>query len=619
MNLIYPQGASNDFALGHHTAQPPEQQHQEDSAGVSRSAPCRNSSLVLFALLIPAAFSHAQPLPDAGSLLRQQEQLEQTLPQAFPEVEAPEALKPAMQAEPGVKVRVKSIRFSGAIDLVPESELDALMKHAIGEELDFAGLQALAARLTEHLRSRGWLLARAYLPQQDVTGGTIEIAILKGRLDGAAGEGGGWKVTLNEDARIDPARLARIAEAAAPSGNPVRQEELERALLLINDLPGVNARARLEPGSATGTTRILVDANEGALFTGNLWADNNGNHSTGEAQLNATLNLNDPGGYGDHASLGLTASEGIQLVRLGYSAPLNSRGLRASAGYTDMRYEVKNGTGVAAGLEGHSRIARVGLNYPFIRTRALSLYGSVDYHRKSLTDDSKAGTLRDKRIDAFSFGLSGDSLDHWQGGGFNNFGLSATHGNLDLSRVAADRAADAATLRTQGSYTKLNLNASRLQRLPGHFTLLGRISAQLADGNLDSSEEFILGGPNGVRAYPVGEAQGDEGWLASAELRYDWPGGTPLGALQLSAFADTGGIRTHKKPGSVAIPTATARNAYQLSGAGLGVSLSKPGSYSVRLSWAHTLGSNPGRSVTEGNADGKTDNHRFWLQAVLWF
>ncbi len=570
-------------------------------------------------LLIPFAGAFAQTPPDAGSLLRQQEQLEQKVPDQFPETEAPEVVKPAMKPVPGVKVLVKGVRFSGATDLVPMVELEALVAGAIGQELDFAGLQALAEKVTEHLRSKGWLLARAYLPRQDVTAGIIEITILKGRLDGTAIEGGGWNISLNEGARIDAGTLSAIAEAAAPSGSAVRQEGLERALLLMNDLPGVGARSRLEPGSESGTTRITVDATEGPLFTGNAWADNNGNHSTGENQLSAALNLNDTSGRGDHASLSATASEGIRMARLGYSAPLGSNGLRASAGYTTMHYEVKEGSGVAAGLEGDSAIARVGLAYPFIRSRTFSLRGSLDAEHKALKDDSNSGTLRDKRVDAYTLGLSGDSLDQWGGGGLNSFGVSVTAGDLDLSRVAADEAADAATLNTQGRYTKLNLNASRLQRLPGSFTLLGKFSAQLAGSNLDSSEQFILGGPAGVRAYPVGEAQGDEGWLASAELRYDWPGGTPLGALQLSAFADTGHIRLHNDPSSVTIPTATGKNTYQLSGAGLGLNLSKPGSYSVRLAWAHAIGDNDGRSITGNNADGEKDNNRFWLQAVAWF
>src|SRR5690606_19394282 len=132
-----------------------------------------------------------------------------------------------------------------------------------------------------------------------------------------------------------------------------------------------------------------------------------------------------------------------------------------------------NGSGVAAGLEGDSRIFHAGLGYPFIRTRALSLHGDLDLGRKALKDDSDAGTLRDKRADIIVLGLSGDSFDRWQGGGINRFGASLTRGDLDLSNVPADEAADAATLGTQGGYTRFNIDASRLQRLRDGFTLFG--------------------------------------------------------------------------------------------------------------------------------------------------
>lgn len=571
------------------------------------------------AVLLCASDAAAQTPADAGSLLRQQEQLEQKLPQRIPEAEPPELTKPALPETPGIKIQVRKIRFSGATDLVPESELQALVAEAIGKAHDFAGLQSLADSVTEYLRRRGFLLARAYLPRQDVTAGEIEIAILRGRLDGSADDGGGWQVTLEDGTRIDADLLDAIAETAAPSGSGVRQPELERALLLMNDLPGVTARSRLEPGTETGTTRVVVAASEGPLLTGSAWTDNYGNDSTGQEQLSAVLNLNDPSGRGDYGGLSVTASQGIRLARLGYSLPLGSQGLRASLGYIDMRYEVEEGSGVAAGLEGDSRILRAGLSHPFVRTRALSLYGSADYQHKALQDDSVVGVLRDKRIDVYALGVNGDSLDAWLGGGLSNFGFILTGGDLDLSKVAADAATDAASLRTQGRYRKVNLSASRLQKLPGRFTLFGRAAVQEAADNLDSSEEFILGGPYGVRAYPVGEAQGDAGWLASVEIRYDRPGSTAWGAWQFSAFVDSGGIRLHDSPGNVTIATATGKNRYRLSGAGLGVNLYKPGSHSLRFAWAHTLGDNDGRSFIGKDIDGKSDASRLWLQAAVWF
>ena len=80
--------------------------------------------------------------------------------------------------------------------------------------------------------------------------------------------------------------------------------------------------------------------------------------------------------------------------------------------------------------------------------------------------------------------------------------------------------------------------------------------------------------------------------------------------LQLTSFIDTGHIQIHNDPSSVTIPTATGKNSYQLSGAGIGATISKPGSYNLKLSWAHTLGNNDGRTINGKNADDKKISFR---------
>ena len=574
---------------------------------------------VALCLILPLP-ALAQTPPDAGSLLRQQEQQQQkAVPQKIPEAQQKEPSKPDRVEDAGVKVQTKSIRFTGAVDLVPEAELGAAVAEAVGQTLGFNDLEALADKVTKYLRDAGWLLARAYLPRQDVSEGVIEIAIIKGHLAGSQGEGGGWQIHLSEKSRINKGTLTAIAEKNAPSGTSPKEKQLERALFLINDLPGISARSRLAPGKEKGATQVTVDVEEAPLLTGILWADNYGNHSTGKAQANALINVNDPFGYGDHAIVSGAKSKGIRLLRLGYDLPLNSSGLRAAVGYTTMDYEVIDGSGRLAELAGDSHIVNAGISFPFIRGRLFNVFGGMGYEHKALRDKSSAGTLRDKRVNVVNLSLSADYIDRWGGGGVNHLGGVVTSGDLDLSRVASDKEVDAATLNTDGHYHKFSLNASRLQRLSDRFTLLGRFSAQWASSNLDSSEEFILGGPNGVRAYPVAEAQGDEGWLGSVELRYDWPRETRLGLLQLSAFIDTGRIRVHHDPGDVAIPTATGKNSYQLNGAGIGVHVSRSGSHSVRMGWAHMIGHNDGRTIDGKNADGETDKSRFWLQGVVWF
>ncbi|WP_186293373.1 ShlB/FhaC/HecB family hemolysin secretion/activation protein [Chitinimonas sp. BJB300] len=170
------------------------------------------------------------------------------------------------------------------------------------------------------------------------------------------------------------------------------------------------------------------------------------------------------------------------------------------------------------------------------------------------------------------------------------------------------------------SYALRNISYSYQQPLSGGFSLQGWLEGQYAEKNLDSSEQFTLGGPSDIRAYPVGEAQGDRGGRASLELRYDVPKVVPsLGRLQLATFVDTGNIAVNSESSGIAISTATGRNSYALKGWGLGASLFKPNQYSLRLAWAHKIGSNPGRSAMGDDVDGKHHASRVWLQGILWF
>lgn len=579
------------------------------------------SFAILAPILVGGWTAAALAQPDAGTLLNQEQRSRQRLPDRLPEPEA-EPVRPALKEVPGgVRVVVRSVRFAGATGLAQEAELQAVVADAIGRELDFAGLEKLARRVTEFLRAKGWFLAEAYLPRQDVTDGHIEIAIRPGRLDGGSGKGEPFFVALGGKLtpRIDPARLNAIAAGLLEPGAVARESEMERAMLLMNDLPGITARARLEPGVEAGSTRVVVDAEEGPLLTGTVSADNYGNRDTGLYQLNLAAQLNDPTGYGDQAAVAATHADGLDLARLSYSIPVGSRGTKLGASLTAMDYRIMRGTGLAAGLEGSSETVGVTLSHPFLRSRADNIYGTLAFNHKALTDDSSAGRLRDKRVDVANLALSGDHLDTVGGGGLASWNLGWTEGRVDLSRIASDAATDAATYGTQGRYAKLTYSLARLQKLSGPFALYAGFAGQTAGRNLDSSEKFMLGGPTGVRAYSGSEASGDSGWLANLELRYDLPGGTSLGPLQFVAFYDAGHIVLHDDTKNIPIATYTQRNAYGLSGWGLGMNLARTGSHSIRLAWAQKIGDNPGRSVAGLDADSRADKSRLWLQATLWF
>jgi hemolysin activation/secretion protein len=566
-------------------------------------------------IALAATLAQAQTPPDAGSQFSGEQRLQQRLPDRIPQADRAETVRPALRDAGGERVVVRRIRFSGAADLMPAAELQAVVADALGKPHDFAGLEALAQRITDHLKKSGYLLARAYLPRQDVTDGDLEITILAGKLDSKNEPVKivpGGKLAL----RINPERLKAIAAGALNAGEGARDEDLQRAMLLMNDLPGVTARARLEPGSDPDTTRVVVDVEQAPLLTLTISLDNYGNRYNGDLRAVASVQADDPLGIGDRATLSVTRARYSDQYAFNYSLPLASDGLRLglSASQLDSRTMKEFST---LGIEAASDTLGINLSYPIIRSRQRNLWATVTADRRRYLDTTRGQSTNDRESRPISLGLSGDQVDSLLGGGFTQGGVAYVAGHLDL-KLPLVSAADATSANSAGRYDKWTWNASRLQRIDGPLTLLLAANGQVASKNLDSSEKFSLGGPTGLRAYPGGEAQGDEGLLSTLELRYELPGGS-LGQWQLSGFYDHGRITLHKAPWAGSVNNATGSNTYALGGFGLGVSLAKAGSHSLRFVLARRTGDNPGRSNTGKDSDGLNDTTRAWLQALFWF
>ena len=122
-----------------------------------------------------------------------------------------------------------------------------------------------------------------------------------------------------------------------------------------------------------------------------------------------------------------------------------------------------------------------------------------------------------------------------------------------------------AAAQTNGRYSRIAYSASRLQRVTDSTLIQLQLAGQQASKNLDSSEKFALGGANAIRAYPQGEASGDEGLRATLELRQ-----TLSANLQGIAFYDWGSIKVNKNP----FGAAAASNNRSLGGAGVGLNAS---------------------------------------------
>jgi hemolysin activation/secretion protein len=566
------------------------------------------ASAIALACAFPHHVASAQTAPDAGSLQRDIER--SRVPGAAPrQPVAPvveEPARPALTAADSVRFHVKAFRI-GRTAAFAEADLLPLLQAYTGKELTLADLQRAADTITRHYRDRGYFVARAYLPAQDIRDGVVEIVVLEGKVDRIA-------VRPSGAIRLHGPVVERTLRAALPAEASIREADLERGLLLLGDLPGIDVRSTLSPGAAVGASTLTAEVTEGPLVSGNVDFDNFGNKFSGPYRVGGTLNLNDPTGLGDQLNLRATESSGTHYGRLGYLLPAGSSGLKLGVAYAATRYKL---CCEFASLEakGDAQVATLNALYPLFRSRNFSLYGTAAYDSKHYFNSTVTGTTSDKKARVLALGLNGDGRDNLGGGGMNNFGLALSDGRLDLDGWAADRAADDATTRAHGRYRKTTYSLARLQRVGEATSAYAALSGQTAAKNLDSSEKFVLGGPNGVRAYPQGEAPGDEGYLLNLELRYEL---NP--SLQVAVFVDHGEIHLHRNEWA-GWNGANTRigNRYGLSGYGAGLSWSQPGNYLVRASLAFRMGDNPGRDVNDNDSDNTRNRARFWLQAVKYF
>jgi hemolysin activation/secretion protein len=564
------------------------------------------------ALLLAVPSLQAQPLPSASTILRQQESatpipVPQRLPAPAVELERPRS--PVVAGGPSIRLR--SVRVTGAEGMADQAQWTELVQPLVGQMVSAGELLALADRIGTLLKARGWLLAQAFLPPQDVTGGDIEIRIMAGALDGGV-DG----VVVTGAQRVSAERLRRTVTAGMdPQLSRLNARQLEEGLLRAAELAGVSATASLERGAQSGTSRLTVEAIEAPFAGGGVTLDNFGGPATGVNRLTSLLALNSPLGLGDSLALNLVKSSGIEMLTTQLGLPLGYSGLKLGGSITALRYRV-GGDLADLGLQGRAQMMGLNLSYPLLLSQNQKLRVRLGADHKAFVDTALGEHIGDKTASVLSAGISGQSNDMLGDGGMSDWSLGLDSGRIDLSRLASTYEADQAGARAHGAFHKWLFSYTRLQALGSAWTAQMSVNGQLAGKNLESSERFSLGGNSGIRAYPGGEAAGDSGMVASLTIRHGmaWPSASHR--LEWSGFYDWGRIQRFYS-GDQPVDSVTGLNRYNLRGAGLGLSLARAGSYRVGLIWAHALGSNPGRSLTGANSDGKANQNRLLLSVSV--
>lgn len=489
-------------------------------------------------------------------------QVQQTLPQQSraPRVNELPALEGAVPREGdipagGTPIPVQRFTFTGNTR-VTTSDLDARVAGKTGQ-LTLAQIYAIARDLTRYYQSRGYPLSSVNVPAQKVEDGTVRFEVIEGRLGAVRVEGNKY---YSDDT------LMRHLDTLVP-GQVLTSAVLERELLLLNDLPGVEARAVVVPGQQHGTSDLIVKVTEDGVSS-SASLDNHGRDTIGKERLGLNLALNGMG-RGDALNLGFTTSTHNLLTyyRVGYSMPLGYDGTRMELSTNRSTYEVDDPVFTLLDLEGEVNNLRLEFTRPTLRTRSRNSVIGFAVQRTD-TENKSLGVVTSSQ-DATLFEI-----------------FYATSGTMGSSSVSSTFAYSGNLNRNGGTSNedqlgKLTYEASFANAMSQDWSVLGRVRLAWSPDVLLDTEKFSIGGPYSLRGFDNSELRGDGGMDGSFELRRN------LGPTSnLGVFADFGRVTQDRDSG------VTPRSSETLASMGLNFGM-RYGAFDFQLVWATPVSGDP--------------------------
>ena len=577
------------------TDAPSSRPYRSNSVTLLRGLP----ALVL--LTLPHLVMAAETQPNAGSLLGTvpNKRLEPAKPSGSPVPGIPADAATVLPASKPFLVREMRIEGNTVFD---SATLEALLAPMVGQSLTLPQIGEGIEAITAYYRAAGYPLARTIIPVQVIENGVFRVRVIEAN----------WgRVDLTNNSSVQDAVVLRTI-SDLQMGSVVRLDTLERATLLLSDLPGVMPRALLRAGQETGSSDLVVEVDPGAPLIGSILVDNFGSRFTGVERSGGNVQWNNPLRRGDTLAANVldSAGGGMKYARLAYEIPVWSPGVQAGLDKSGLQYKLGDSS---ANLLASGKVdtSSLWLRTALLRSPGTNLNARLSFNSNILQDHVDAtGVKTDRTVNLWSIELNGDRQDAWFGQGQNTLGLAGYGGRVGFDDPTAETL-DAGTAKSEGGFSRATWSFTRNQSLAGRWSALVSLNGQWAQKNLDSSQKFSIGGANSVRAYRSGVLSGDTGTFGSLTVRYllpNLPGMEYVGNWQLSGFVDTASVQTNKNPWS------SGSNEASLSGAGVGLNWQGPKGWSGRAFIAASLGELPSQL-----AGSESTHTNAWVELAIAF
>ena len=536
----------------------------------------------------------AQPidaLPGPADPGRIDEQFQPGLPEPLsrPE-ERPDS--PELEAPEGAELQTFVLNGGGVegSTVFSQADFQPLFADRIGQSVSLADIFAIANQATALYRNNGYILSRVVVPPQDIVGGTVTLQAVEGYIANVTIEG-----DVGGDRSLLEAYGAKIAAA-----RPLNAADLERYLLLAGDLAGADARGVLSPSQDTPGASDLTIVMEHDYVDGFAAIDNRGSRFVGEWIGTAGVGLNSLLGFYEEFNLTVaTSSDFSELAFAEFAAtmPVGTEGTtitgRASTSFSEPG-------DILSDADVDSRSWRFVLEgtHPVIRSRTENLFVSGRFEWNHFKSTTFGVDLSDDDLRVLRASATYDFVD-------DLLGVNLIRGTISqgLPILGASESDDPAKSREEGSgtFTKLQIDLQRLQRIAPGLNLLVAAQGQVASGALLASEEFGVGGPSVGRGFNSSEIIGDHGLSAKLELQYGRSLDNYLGfvdSYQLYGFYDAGIVWNVDQPENSGIPAQDT-----LHSIGAGVRMNLLDDISLNLEIAHRLGANDNNIENLGLSD----------------
>lgn len=500
---------------------------------------------ILAGYSICAFSAQAQNAAESGiaSPGRVQEQLDTRSfePRILQDVEIRELkLEEAPEGAENVKFELKRIEFEGN-SVYEMAELEAVYAKHLGTTISLADLYTIAADITRKYRNDGYILTQVIVPPQTIESGVARLRVVEGFVKNIS-------ITGQEEGEEALARIRSYTDKLAGK-DVLAAGDLERAMLLINDLPGVKARGVLSPSADTVGASNLAIFIERKRYDGTASIDNYGSRFLGPVQAGVSMGINSAFGYNERITgqIFMTpdgyAGRELMFFSAGYEQPISDNGTLFSAvfshtsttpGYILEEFDVQGwATGVTAEI-----------SHPFIRSRSTNLTGriSLDVREVTTKNNINIDPNREDHIRTLRAGGQWEYIDNLFGLAFNSADIEVSHGlaiwgsnrngQENKSRPASDP-----------TFTKIEATLERLQRVTNGVNIYAAAHGQLASAPLSSYEEFGVGGSNFGRGYDASEVIGDDGLAGKLELQWNRDAAHQfIDDYQLYGFYDVGRV-----------------------------------------------------------------------------